>query len=46
MVPGLERVAVLWNPANPWHAAAVKRVETAARALRLRLQVLAVRGPD
>ena len=46
MVPGLERVAVLWNPANPWHAAAVKRVETSARALRLRLQVLAVRGPD
>ena len=46
MVRGLARVAVLWNPGNPWHAPAVKRGEVAARALGLRLQVLAVRGPD
>jgi putative ABC transport system substrate-binding protein len=46
MVPGLTRVAVLWNPTNPWHAPAVKRVEAAARALGLRLQVVGVRGSD
>jgi putative ABC transport system substrate-binding protein len=36
MVPGLTRVTVLWNPANPWHA----------RALGVQLQVVGVRGPD
>jgi putative ABC transport system substrate-binding protein len=43
MVPGLARVAVLWNPANPWHATAVKRIAPAARALGLRVQLVAVR---
>lgn len=46
MVPGLARVAVLWNPANPWHATGVKHVEAAARGLGVRLQVLGVREPD
>lgn len=46
MVPRLERVAVLWNPANPWHATGVKYVEVAARALGVRLQIRGVREPD
>jgi len=46
MVPGLSRVAVLWNPTNPWHASGVKRLEVAARVLRVRLQIVGVRKPD
>jgi putative ABC transport system substrate-binding protein len=45
MVPGLARVAVLWNPGNPWHRGGMKRVEAAARALGLSLQLVAERSP-
>jgi putative ABC transport system substrate-binding protein len=41
-VPGLRRVAVLWDPATPSHAPALKAVEATGRALGLRLQPLAV----
>jgi len=43
-VPGLRRVAVIWDPATPSHAPALKAVEAAGRALGLRLQPLAVRS--
>jgi putative ABC transport system substrate-binding protein len=43
-VPGLTRVAVIWDPATPSHKPALKAVEDTGRALGLRLQVLAVRG--
>jgi len=43
-VPGLSRVAVLWDPATPSHGPGLNAVEVAGRALGLRLQTLAVRS--
>jgi len=45
-VPKLSRVAVVWNPDNPGKTASLKETEVAARALRLQLQSLEVRGPN
>jgi len=45
-VPRLSRVAVLWNAANPDKARDLEETEVQARALRLRLQSLEVRGPN
>ncbi|HEU5194203.1 MAG TPA: ABC transporter substrate-binding protein [Methylomirabilota bacterium] len=36
-VPRAGRVAVLWNPVNPWHPLALKAAETAARSLALQI---------
>jgi putative ABC transport system substrate-binding protein len=44
-VPGLSRVAVLWNPATPSHGPILNAVETASQALGIRLQPVAVRSP-
>jgi putative ABC transport system substrate-binding protein len=47
IVPGLSRVAVLWNPANAaWQAQMLKATEVAATALRLQVQLVEARGPD
>jgi putative ABC transport system substrate-binding protein len=43
-VSGLTRVAVIWDPATPSHRPALKAVEDMGRAMRLRLQALAVRS--
>jgi putative ABC transport system substrate-binding protein len=43
MIPGLSYFAVLWNPANAFHVAAVKGVEDAAQVLRMRVLSLRVR---
>ncbi len=43
-VPGLSRVAVLWDPATPSHGPGLNAVEVAGPPLGLRLQTLAVRG--
>jgi putative ABC transport system substrate-binding protein len=43
-VPGLTRVAVLWNPATPSHGPILKAIEETGRALGLRLQTIAVEG--
>ena len=43
-VPGLTRVAVLWDPATPSHGPGLKAVEATGRALGLQLQTLAVRS--
>jgi len=43
-VPGLSRVAVVWDPATPSHGPGLKAVEVAGRALGLRLQPVAVRS--
>jgi putative ABC transport system substrate-binding protein len=43
-VPGLSRVAVIWDPATPSHGPGLKAVEVAGRALGLRLQTVAVRS--
>ncbi len=45
-VPRVTRVAVLADPALPWHSAVVKALEETARSLRLKLQILEVRHPS
>ena len=45
-VPGLARVAVLWNPMEPSAVRQVKDTEDAARVLGLQVQALEVRGLD
>jgi putative ABC transport system substrate-binding protein len=44
VVPGLSRVVVLWNAANPANASAWKETQAAARSLGLLLQSQDVRG--
>jgi putative ABC transport system substrate-binding protein len=46
MLPGVVRVAILWNAANPYPAAVYKATEDAARTLGIQLQSLEVRRPD
>lgn len=43
-VPGVSRVAVIWDPATPSHVPGLKAVEAAGPALGLRIQPVAVRG--
>ena len=45
-IPGLRRVAVLWNAANPSAALSLNDTERAARTLGLQLYPLKVRGPE
>lgn len=45
-LPGVVRVAVLWNPADPAKALALRELERAAQALGVQLHLLEVRGPD
>ena len=46
VVPGLSRVAILWNAASPVTPPQLREVEAAAPVLRIALESLAVRGPD
>jgi ABC-type uncharacterized transport system substrate-binding protein len=46
VVPGMTRVAVLWNAANPANKAAWHETQAAARALRLLLHAQDVRSPQ
>ena len=46
LLPGLSRVAVLWNAANPHAANVFRETERAARNLGIEIQSLEVRGPD
>jgi putative ABC transport system substrate-binding protein len=46
LLPGLSRVAVLWNAANPYAANVFRETERAARKLGIDIQSLEVRGPD
>jgi putative ABC transport system substrate-binding protein len=43
-VPGLSRVAVIFDPATPSHGPGLKAVEVAGPALKLRIQPVAVRS--
>jgi putative ABC transport system substrate-binding protein len=43
-VPGLSRVAVIWDPETPSHRPGLSAVEAAGRVLGLRLHALAVRS--
>jgi putative ABC transport system substrate-binding protein len=44
-IPRATRVAVLWNPDNPWHPVTVRRLREGGPSLGRRLQTLPVRGP-
>jgi putative ABC transport system substrate-binding protein len=46
VVPGMTRVAVLWNAVNPANASAWAETQAAARALGLLLHSQEVRGPQ
>ncbi len=46
VVPRAVRIAVLWNPSNPWHPLALKGAEAAAPSLAIQLQIMAARGPE
>jgi putative ABC transport system substrate-binding protein len=45
-VPRAVRIAVLWNPNNPWHPLALKGAEAAARSLAVQLQILEARRDE
>jgi ABC-type uncharacterized transport system substrate-binding protein len=44
-LPGVSRVAVLWNAANPGNVLQIGETKVAAQTLGLRLQSVEVRGP-
>lgn len=46
MIPGVSRVAVLWNSANPMHASVLSEMQSAARAMHIALQPVAQHDPD
>jgi putative ABC transport system substrate-binding protein len=47
IVPGLERVSLLWNPSNPFHVISERHARAAASELRIDLHAAAVRtGAD
>ena len=45
-VPRVSRVALLWNPDNPWHPGTVKALQGRSGSMKLQLQVLEAQGPD
>jgi putative tryptophan/tyrosine transport system substrate-binding protein len=45
LVPGLSRVAVLWNSTNPYPTTVFKETQDAARTLGVEVQSLAVKSP-
>jgi putative tryptophan/tyrosine transport system substrate-binding protein len=46
VVPGVSRVAVLWNPTNPSNVLQLGATKAAAQALGVQLHPLEVRGPQ
>ena len=46
VVPGLSRVAALWNAANPAKSVEVRELQAAGGALGVRVRSLEVRSPD
>lgn len=47
VIPNLSHVSVLWNPANPFHKAALQQARDAARLLKIKLLPLGIeRGED
>ena len=45
-VPQVSRIAILWNPGNPSHAARIRAAGTAAPSLQVHVQAVEARGPD
>ena len=46
MVPAISHFAVLWNPANPFHVAAINGVQAAAKVLQMKMLSLGVRTSE
>ena len=46
VVPGVSRVAILWNPTNPTNAPQLTETKVAAQALGVQLQLMEVRSPQ
>ena len=46
IIPKLARVAVFWNPVNPFHVGSLKQARTAAEALHIKIDALGVREED
>jgi putative ABC transport system substrate-binding protein len=46
VVPGVSRVAFLWNPGNPGTAVNLENVRAGARELKVAVQSVPVRGPS
>jgi putative tryptophan/tyrosine transport system substrate-binding protein len=44
-IPGLSRIAILWNPRNPISTRLLKDTQAAAQSLGVQFQVLEVRSP-
>jgi|SRR5690242_15626254 putative tryptophan/tyrosine transport system substrate-binding protein len=44
LVPGVSRIAVLWNPTNPNNVARINHIQAAAKTLRLTLEPLVGAG--
>jgi putative tryptophan/tyrosine transport system substrate-binding protein len=40
LVPGVSRVAILWNPSNPNNQARIPKIQAAAKSLRLTLELV------
>ena len=46
VVPGISRVAVLWNPTVPVQTLILREADAAARSLKVQLQMLEARAPS
>lgn len=46
VVPGVSRIAMLWNETSPWQTTMIREAEAAARTLRITLDALAFRRAD
>jgi len=46
VIPGIKRVAVLWNPTLPQHQASFRETQKGAATLRLEIESLELRSPD
>src|SRR5206468_1163123 len=46
LLPGISRVAILWNAANPYATNVFRETDRTARTLQIALQSLEVRSPD
>jgi putative ABC transport system substrate-binding protein len=45
-VPRTSRIAVVWNPDNPWHPVTVKGLREGSRSLGVQVHTLPVRAPN
>jgi ABC-type uncharacterized transport system substrate-binding protein len=45
LVPGVKRIVVLWNPANPIHPVMFRETQVAAEAMRMQVQSIGVSDP-